>query len=56
MAKQRISYVDPATITDAAMLEELERCRREDPPLLDLGNGHESACWRAPLTEETAAE
>jgi peptide/nickel transport system ATP-binding protein len=34
----------------------IERCRREDPPLLDLGNGHESACWRAPLTEETAAE
>jgi alkylhydroperoxidase family enzyme len=32
MAKQRISYVDPATITDAAMLEELERCRREGTP------------------------
>jgi peptide/nickel transport system ATP-binding protein len=32
----------------------IERCRREDPPLLDLGNGHESACWRAPLTESTA--
>ena len=27
----------------------IERCRHEDPPLLDLGNGHESACWRAPL-------
>jgi oligopeptide/dipeptide ABC transporter ATP-binding protein len=26
-----------------------ERCRREDPPLLDLGDGHRSACWRAPL-------
>jgi peptide/nickel transport system ATP-binding protein len=29
----------------------IERCRHEDPPLLDLGNGHESACWRAPLHE-----
>src|ERR1700688_4367783 len=25
----------------------IERCRHEDPPLLDLGKGHESACWRA---------
>ncbi|HXQ52933.1 MAG TPA: carboxymuconolactone decarboxylase family protein [Stellaceae bacterium] len=32
MAKQRISYVDPATITDEAMLAELERCRREGTP------------------------
>jgi peptide/nickel transport system ATP-binding protein len=31
----------------------IERCRHEDPPLLDLGNGHESACWRAPLNENT---
>jgi alkylhydroperoxidase family enzyme len=31
-AKQRISYVDPATITDPAMLEELERCRRVGTP------------------------
>ena len=29
----------------------IERCRHEDPPLIDLGNGHESACWRAPLHE-----
>ncbi len=29
----------------------IERCLREDPPLVDLGNGHESACWRAPLNE-----
>jgi peptide/nickel transport system ATP-binding protein len=29
----------------------IERCRREDPPLFDLGSGHESACWRAPLHE-----
>jgi alkylhydroperoxidase family enzyme len=32
MAKQRISYVDPATITDPAMLAELERCRNEGTP------------------------
>jgi len=32
MAKQRISYVDPATITDERMLAELERCRREGTP------------------------
>jgi len=32
MGKQRISYVDPATITDPAMLAELERCRREGTP------------------------
>jgi peptide/nickel transport system ATP-binding protein len=32
----------------------LERCRHEDPPLFDLGNGHESACWRAPLQENMA--
>ena len=30
--KQRISYVDPATITDPAMLKEFERCRREGTP------------------------
>jgi peptide/nickel transport system ATP-binding protein len=33
----------------------IERCRRDDPPLLDLGNGHQSACWRAPLVEEMVA-
>jgi alkylhydroperoxidase family enzyme len=32
MAKQRISYVDPATITDKAMLAELDRCAREGTP------------------------
>ena len=32
----------------------IERCRHEDPPLIDLGNGHESACWRAPLHESMA--
>jgi oligopeptide/dipeptide ABC transporter ATP-binding protein len=25
------------------------RCRSTSPPLLDLGNGHRSACWKAPL-------
>jgi len=28
----RISYVDPANITDEAMLKELDRCRREGTP------------------------
>ena len=32
MKKPRISYVDPATIKDAAMLAELDRCRREGTP------------------------
>jgi oligopeptide/dipeptide ABC transporter ATP-binding protein len=32
----------------------IQRCRHEDPPLIDLDNGHESACWRAPLHENMA--
>ena len=32
MPKQRIPYVDPATITDPDMLEELDRCCREGTP------------------------
>jgi alkylhydroperoxidase family enzyme len=32
MAQQRISYVDPASITDPAMLAELDRCAREGTP------------------------
>ena len=32
MGKQRISYVDPATINDPKMLDEFERCRREGTP------------------------
>jgi alkylhydroperoxidase family enzyme len=32
MSRPRISYVDPATLTDPAMLAELERCRREGTP------------------------
>jgi peptide/nickel transport system ATP-binding protein len=27
----------------------VDQCRREAPPLIDLGDGHEAACWRAPL-------
>jgi peptide/nickel transport system ATP-binding protein len=34
----------------------IERCRHEDPPLFELGNGHESACWRAPLHENMATQ
>ena len=32
MKKPRISYVDPATVTDKAMLAEFERCAREGTP------------------------
>jgi alkylhydroperoxidase family enzyme len=32
MVKQRISYVDPATMTDSRMRAELDRCRREGTP------------------------
>ena len=32
MPQQRISYVDPAEITDPKMLAELDRCRREGTP------------------------
>jgi alkylhydroperoxidase family enzyme len=32
MPKPRISYLDPASITDPAMLAELDRCRREGTP------------------------
>ena len=32
MNKPRISYVDPSTLTDPAMLAELDRCRREGTP------------------------
>jgi peptide/nickel transport system ATP-binding protein len=27
----------------------VDRCRQSAPPLMDLGHGHEAACWRAPL-------
>ncbi len=32
MAKPRISYVDPATVKDPAMIAEFERCAREGTP------------------------
>src|SRR5271156_6709335 len=32
MKKPHISYVDPATVTDKAMLAEFERCAREGTP------------------------
>ena len=32
MSKPRISYVDPATVQDPAMIAEFERCRREGTP------------------------
>ena len=30
-----------------------DRCRAEAPPLRDLGDGHASACWLAPLDADT---
>ncbi len=47
MPKQRISYVDPATIKDPAMLEELERCRREGTPRPESSavRAHVPACF-----------
>src|SRR5438067_3756507 len=30
----------------------IERCRREDPPLMEVAPGHAAACWRAPLGVE----
>lgn len=47
MPKQRISYVDPATITDPEMLEELDRCRREGTPRPEssLIRAHVPACF-----------
>src|SRR5258708_6949634 len=32
MSKPRISYVDPATVKDQAMLAEFDRCRQEGTP------------------------
>jgi peptide/nickel transport system ATP-binding protein len=33
----------------------IERCLREDPPAIDVGGGHEAACWRVPLEPAQAA-
>jgi peptide/nickel transport system ATP-binding protein len=32
----------------------VDKCRQEVPPLMDMGDGHEAACWRAPLDASTA--
>jgi len=32
----------------------VDRCRQEVPPLMDMGEGHEAACWRAPLDADTS--
>lgn len=47
MPKPRISYVNPATITDPLMLAELERCRREGTPRPEssLIRAHVPACF-----------
>ena len=47
MTEQRISYVDPAKITDPAMLKELDRCRREGTPRPEssLIRAHVPACF-----------
>jgi peptide/nickel transport system ATP-binding protein len=29
----------------------IDKCREEAPPLMDMGEGQQSACWRAPLEE-----
>jgi len=33
----------------------VERCRREDPPLMTIAGGHDAACWRAPLAGDEVA-
>jgi peptide/nickel transport system ATP-binding protein len=33
----------------------VDKCRQEVPPLMDMGGGHEAACWRAPLDPRCAA-
>ena len=47
MPKQRISCVDPGTITDPAMREEFERCRREGTPRPESSavRAHVPACF-----------
>ena len=49
MAKQRIPYADPATITDRVMLKELDRCRREGTPRPESQaiRAHNPAVFRA---------
>jgi peptide/nickel transport system ATP-binding protein len=30
----------------------IDRCRNEEPPAVDVGGGHEAACWRVPLNAD----
>ena len=32
------------------------RCRAEEPPVVELGEGHRSACWKAPLDAAVLVE
>jgi peptide/nickel transport system ATP-binding protein len=32
----------------------IDRCRNEEPPVVDVGSGHEAACWRVPLNADAA--
>jgi peptide/nickel transport system ATP-binding protein len=32
----------------------VDKCRQEVPPLMNMGNSHEAACWRAPLEANMA--
>jgi peptide/nickel transport system ATP-binding protein len=32
----------------------IARCRNEEPPVVDVGGGHEAACWRVPLNADAA--
>ena len=34
----------------------IERCRREEPPLLPIAEAHDAACWRAPLAGDEVAQ
>jgi ABC-type dipeptide/oligopeptide/nickel transport system ATPase component len=31
-----------------------ERCAREEPPVIDTGDGHQAACWKVPLQFDAA--
>jgi alkylhydroperoxidase family enzyme len=47
MPKQRIGYVDPMTLSDPGMLEELDRCRTEGTPRPESSaiRAHVPACF-----------
>ena len=34
----------------------IERCRREDPPAIEISPGHVAACWRTPLDESMVGD